>query len=147
MIAATIESRIRRFLLILAAFIFAGTLVELWLENHTKEAIQFLPFFLCGLGIITIGAALFRPSKATFRALRVAMTLTAAGGLLGMGFHLWNNYEFEREVRPNAAVGDLILRMLKGANPLLAPGILAFAALMVIIATYYHPVLGKRAKF
>ncbi|MEP7291582.1 MAG: hypothetical protein ABI835_07345 [Chloroflexota bacterium] len=33
---------------------------------------------------------------------------------------------------------------MKGANPLLAPGILVFAAVVALLATYYHPVLRQQ---
>jgi hypothetical protein len=146
MMTVTVENRLRRSLFILAAFIFLGTLVELWLEEHTEETIQLLPFFLCSLGIIAIAVALARPQRTTLLILRVAMALNAAGGLVGTALHLYNNFLFEQEIRPNAAASELVMSTLQGANPLLAPGILVFAALMVLIATYAHPVLGGRDK-
>lgn len=141
---ATIESSIRRWLLLLAAFIFLGTVGELILEEHTKETIQYLPFVLCIAGFITVMTVLLRPVRASLLALRVTMVLTAAGGVLGLVVHVVNNFEFEQEIQPNLAASDLIVATLKGANPLLAPGILAFAAIIALIATYYHPALGRR---
>lgn len=141
MMTVVVENRIRQSLLGLAGFIFLGTLVELVLEEHTKETLQLVPFFLCALGIITILAVFWRPSRMTLRSLRVTMVLNTAGGLLGIVLHLYNNFAFEREIRPNAEIGDLLIKTLKGANPLIAPGILIFVAVMVIIATYHHPVL------
>jgi hypothetical protein len=67
----------------------------------------------------------------------------AFGGLLEIGLHLWNNFGFEREIRPNAAMGDAFINTLEGANPLLAPGILVVAALIAVAATYYHPALVR----
>jgi hypothetical protein len=139
-----VEGRLRRFLLLITAFIFVGTPVELVLEEHTKETLQLIPFVLCGVGLLAVVAALVRPQKATLLALRVAMLLVALGGVLGIALHLWNNFEFEREIRPNLAVGDAFINTLKGANPLLAPGILVVAALIAIAATYYHPALGRQ---
>jgi hypothetical protein len=133
-------------LLILAVFIFAGTLVELLLEEHTQEALQYIPFVLCGLGIAVIVAALLRPVRRTILALRRSMGVIVAGGLLGMGLHLYRNFLFEQEIRPNAAAADLLLETLQGASPLVAPGILSFAALMVLIAIYDHPALEKSGK-
>jgi hypothetical protein len=138
-----VEGRLRRFLLLVTASIFVGTPVELMLEDHTKEPLQLIPFVLCGVGLLTVVAALVRPQKATLFALRVTMLLVAIGGLLGIGLHLWNNFEFEREIRPNAAMGDALMNTLKGANPLLAPGILVVAALIAVAATYYHPALVR----
>jgi hypothetical protein len=57
--------------------------------------------------------------------------------------HLFDNFAFEREIRPNAALVDVIINALRGVNPLLAPGILALAAALAIAATYRHPVLHR----
>jgi hypothetical protein len=139
-----VEARMIAALLILAAFIFAGTLVELVLEEHNKETLQYVPFILCILGLLVILAVLRRPARPTVLAMRWSMLLIAGGGLLGVGLHLYKNFVFEQEIRPNAELADLLLRTLKGANPLVAPGILSFAAIMVLIATYYHPALEKQ---
>lgn len=145
MTSLNIEGRMRQALLLLASLIFPGTIVELILEDHNKEAIQFLPFVLCAVGLVAVVAVLVRPQRATLLALRITMLFTAAGGLLGMFIHLIHNLEFVQEIQPNAEAADLIIKTLKGVNPLVAPGILTFAAIIALIATYYHPVLGKRA--
>jgi hypothetical protein len=136
-----IEGRLRRILLLLVTLVFPGTVAELILEEHTKETLQWIPFILCAAGFVAVVAALVRPERITLLALRVVMVFVGAGGLLGMGLHLLNNYEFAREIRPSAASADLIIPALKGANPLLAPGILVFAAVVALAATYYHPAL------
>jgi hypothetical protein len=138
-----VEGRLRRFLLLVTASIFLAMPVELVLEEHTKDTLQLIPFMLCGVGLFTVVAALVRPQKTTLLALRGAMLLVGFGGLLGMGLHLLSNFEFEREIRPNAAMGDAFINTLKGANPLLAPGILVVAALIAVAATYYHPALVR----
>jgi hypothetical protein len=139
-----VELHIRQMLLTLAAFILLGTPVELLLQDHTEESIQWIPFILCALGLISIAAALLRPGRNSLLALRVIMTLVAAGGLLGMSLHLLGNFEFEQEIRPNAPFVEVAQAALKGANPLLAPGILVFTSMVAWIATYSHPALGKR---
>lgn len=72
------------------------------------------------------------------------MAVVALGGLLGVGIHLWKNLEFELEIRPNATMGDLLIYALKGASPALAPGVMVFAGLVALVATYYHPAFGER---
>ncbi|MBI1259958.1 MAG: hypothetical protein GC204_21020 [Chloroflexi bacterium] len=139
----TVEGRLRRFLLLLTITVFLATLVELILEEHTKETLQFIPFFLCALGLIAVTAALLRPQRKTLLVLRVSMIIVALGGVVGVATHLLNNYEFEQEIRPTAALADLIVATLKGANPLLAPGVLIFGALIALLATYGHPALAK----
>jgi hypothetical protein len=140
------ENRLRRFLLLLASLSLVATLIELWLEDHTQEALQLLPFVLCGAGLVAALAALLRPSRATLLVMRVVMVVLALGGLVGMGVHLLRNYEFAREIRPNAAAGEALVSALKGASPLFAPAALIFAALLALAATYYHPAFGDRGK-
>jgi hypothetical protein len=75
---------------------------------------------------------------------RVLMLLVAAGAMYGVYNHAWNNFAFEREINPKAGVGEMILAALGGANPLLAPGILAVAAAVALAASYYHPALERK---
>jgi hypothetical protein len=138
-----VEAQIRQFLLTLAALIFLGTPVELLLQDHTEESIQWIPFVLCAFGLITVVAALLRPGRNSLIIVRSVMLVVAAGGLLGMGLHLLGNFEFEQEIRPNGTFLEVAQAALKGANPLLAPGILIFTSLVVWIATYHHPALSK----
>ena len=144
MTSQIVEQRLRWFLLSLAGFVFLGTVVELWLEEHTESATQFIPFVLCGLGFLAVVAALINPNRVTLLALRGVMGLVALGGLFGVYEHLEHNLAFELEIRPTATVTAVLLDALKGASPMLAPGILALTALIAIAATYYHPALGGR---
>jgi len=139
--------RLRLALFLAAGAMFVVTPVELWLTEHFQEPAQLIPFVLCGLGLATLGAVLLRPSRSTIRALRGVMILVALGGLLGIGLHLYNNFQFELDIRPGATAGDVIMAALAGANPLLAPGILAFAAFLGLTATYYHPALAHDAAY
>lgn len=133
------ESRLRTALLGLTGLMFAGTPVELLLADHTAETNQFIPFVTCALAAAAIAAVLMRPQRVTVMVARAVMLLNIGGGLLGMGLHLAGNYAFESEIRSNAAAGELILETLKGVNPLLAPGMLVFMAVVVLIALYGHP--------
>ena len=141
-----IEHRFRVFLLVVTVFVLVLTLVELVLEEHTEEALQWIPFFLCGAGLVTVVGALVRPERATLLALRFVMLLVALGGALGIALHLVNNFAFELEIRASAAPADVVVEALKGANPLFAPGILIFAALLALAATYAHPALEQAQK-
>jgi hypothetical protein len=66
--------------------------------------------------------------------------------LIGIYEHIEHNLAFELEIRPNATAGQVFMEALGGASPLLAPGILALAAILAIAATYYHPAFGKQTK-
>ncbi len=139
-----IEGRLRRALLLLSAFMFGGSLVELWLVDHTGEPVQYIPFVLCGLGLIVVAAVLIAPQRRTLYALRGVMLVVVVGSLIGMYEHLEGNFAFELEIRPGATAGDVVMQALKGANPLMAPGMLAVAAALALLATYYHPQLVRQ---
>jgi hypothetical protein len=141
---ALILSRLRQFLLVVSGLLLTGTLAELWLINHMEDPVQLIPFALCGLGLVAVFAAMLRPRRAALLGLRACMGLTVLGSLLGVYLHLESNLGFHRELHPNASTGELLLGALGGANPLLAPGIMALTAALAIAATYHHPAL--RAK-
>ncbi len=142
MSATVVVNRLQRLLLILAACLCVGTIIELRLRDHIKEPPQLIPFGLCVVGLVAILAVLIRPGRNTIRTLRVLMACLVIGSLLGVYFHLQNNFELELEMRPGASPGDVVMQALTGASPLLAPGILALAAVLAMAGTYYHPVLG-----
>ena len=146
MIDADVLRRLRRFLLSTSALLFAGTLGELWLINHMEDPVQLIPFFLCGLGIVAALVALLRPQRATLLGLRACMGLATLGSLLGVYLHVESNLALHREISPNAPARDVVIGALGGANPLLAPAILALAAMLAVAATYHHPALSRARK-
>jgi|SRR5215217_6399288 len=50
-------SRLRTLLFSLSTALFIGTVVELLLAQHYDEPIQLVPFALCALGMVAVGAA------------------------------------------------------------------------------------------
>lgn len=144
MITTTVENRLRLFLLGLAAFMSFGTVIELILEDHFDSLVQLIPFVLSGLALLAVAAVWLRPQVASIWGLRGTMALVGLGSLYGLIEHLESNIEFAREIKPNAALADVFFQALKGASPLLAPGILGLVALIALAATYYHPALNGR---
>ena len=140
---AEVLARLRRFLLVFAALMLCGALVELWLAQHTENFVQLVPFILCGLALLALLAALLRPRRATVRTVRACAWLLLAGSLYGVYEHFTNSVEFQREIDPSASTADALASALGGPNPLLAPGILAAAAVLALAATYRHPTLGR----
>lgn len=136
--SAEILRRLRRFLLLLTVSLFAGALVELWLVGHTEDVIQLVPFVLSVVGIVVCLLVFFWPSTGTIQVMRIWMAVIILGTLLGVYLHIEGNVAFEREVDPQATTSKLILQGLGGGNPLLAPGILAIAALIAAAATYRY---------
>jgi hypothetical protein len=141
--SADVLARLRRFLLLFSALLFVGALIELWLTGHTENFVQLIPFALCGLAIIALLVVLFNSRRAYLLGLRVCMGLVMLGSLYGVYEHFINNIAFQREITPNATTSDVVMTALAGANPLLAPGILAAAAILALAATYHHPALGS----
>lgn len=144
MSAAVVLERLRRFLLGLAGFMAVGTIVELALTKHWDSAVQILPFVLAGLSFVAIVAVFVRPQIGALRLMRWIMSVALIGSLFGVYEHIENNIEFAREIHPSATAMALFWSGLAGANPLLAPGILAFTAILALAATYYHPGLTKQ---
>jgi hypothetical protein len=132
----------RRFLLLLACLMCVGIVSELWLTNHLQTAIQLIPFGLCGLGLLSLGAVLVRPQWGTIWALRVVMLVVLLGGALGVYEHLAGNLAFAQEVNAAAASTAPLRVAITGANPPLAPGALAVTAIVALAATYWHPALA-----
>lgn len=140
MSAAEVLRRLRLFLLALSSLLFAGTLLELTLVNHTEDAIQWLAFVVAGIGLLLTLVALVRRRRLTISLLRWSMLVVIVGSLFGIYEHVSNNVAFEREIQPNSTLSHLIWRGMSGANPLLAPGTLAVAALLSLAATYKHSI-------
>jgi hypothetical protein len=132
------EQRLRRSMLMLSGVMFLGTPIELWAAEHTESRTQYIPFVLCGLGFVVVVANLLLPRRKTLFLLRGMMGVVTAGSLLGIYEHISGNFAFELEIRPNATHSDVVLEALKGVNPLLAPGILAVAAAIALLAAA-HP--------
>ncbi len=141
--AAEVLRRLRRFLLLLSLALFIGALVELWLVEHTQDLIQWLAFALAGAGALATLLAMLRPGRASVRVLRVCMALVVLGSLFGVYEHIAGNIAFEREIQPNASTGRLVSRGLRGGNPLLAPGLLAVAAVLALSSTYRYTIPAR----
>lgn len=140
MTAAEVLAQLRRFLLALSALLFCGALIELWLVGHTADKIQWLAFALAGLGAIGALVVLFFRGRAAVRVVRICMGVVVLGSLFGIYEHVTGNIAFAREIQPDLPAGDAIWKGLQGANPLLAPGILAIAAVLALSATYRHEI-------
>lgn len=140
---ATLLTRLRLFLWCVSGAMFGATVIELWFNDHMENLVQLIPFGLCGLGLLMVALALGYPRRATLLAVRVSMAVIIAGSLFGLYQHLNGNLAFELEIHPAASLAEILPAVLGGAAPLLAPGILALAALLAWAATYYHPALQQ----
>lgn len=124
-----------------AGFILLGTPVELLLVEHTEEFLQWIPFILSGIGLVALGWAWRFPGHTSLRTLRWTMLPIALGSLYGVYEHFIANYAFSAEIHPAYSMMENIWEALKGASPMMAPGILLLAALLAYASTYKHPAL------
>lgn len=140
----TVEQRLRLFLLGLAAFLCLGTIVELIFQEHYKEPLQFVPLLFCAVALVLIALVILRPTRAAIAALRIVMGVGILVSLVGVYEHIEQNMGFVLEIKPNTPMLDAFLESLRGAAPLLAPGILAIIGVIAIAGTCAHPALEKR---
>ena len=126
--------RLRGLLFGLAVVLFLGTVAELLLAGHTDDAVQLIPFALCGLGLVIVVAAWAHPRRPVLLALRLVVLPVAGGSLFGIAQHFLANRGFAQETRPDASAVTLVREALTGGVPLLAPGILAVAAVVALLA-------------
>ena len=142
MSADIIVARMRRFLLILAGIVYAMTPVELIFSKHTDSLEKLIPFALCAVGFVAVLVVQRQATRATLLSLRIVMVIIALGALFGGYEHWAGNVEYALETHAGAQLSDVLLNVLQGASPLLAPGILGLAAVLGIAATYAHPALA-----
>lgn len=133
--------RLNRFLFLLAAGMFLGTIAELLAAKHYEDTIQLVPFALCGIGLLALAALKLRPTRPVILAIQGVMLVIAAGSLFGVYEHVTGNLEFVHEVRRNADRMTVIIDTLQGGAPVLAPGILAIGAIITLAATYAQRVV------
>lgn len=134
--ARSTEAGLRAILLGGVALGCAGLATELALTEHWESPIQLVPFVLAALGLVVSLAGLVSPAPPVRLALRVVMVGLVLGGAFGVWEHLEHNYAFEAEIRPTAPTGERAREALFGANPLLAPGALAWIGLLGLGATW-----------
>ena len=72
------------------------------------------------------------------------MLVIAGGSLLGIYEHITGNLDFVHEVRRHADTMTVVKQTLQGADPILAPGVLAVASAVTLAATYAATVLSAR---
>ncbi|MBK9927405.1 MAG: hypothetical protein IPP66_19215 [Anaerolineales bacterium] len=137
-------AQLRQILLIIAAGVFVMTVAELTFLEHWNFTIQFLPFTLCALGLVTSALAYFRPNHNTILLTQWSMIVIAVCSLIGFYEHMAGNLTFWQEVQPNATAWELVVATFKGGVPILAPGILTLGGAIGWTATFKHPALTTK---
>jgi ABC-type proline/glycine betaine transport system permease subunit len=137
------EQQLRRFFLGTAAAIFLITPAELILLEHTEELLQWIPFVVCGVGLIATFGVWFGTTHRTLQVFRWIMAAVVLSSFVGMWLHFSRNLAFTREINPSYSLMEALWPAIKGSYPLLAPGVLLLAGVLGIAATYRHPLLKK----
>ena len=114
----------KKLLYILMLFTSLGMTLELLLLEHFESFYQAIPFIVL---VVFIPGMLWVRSQKVKMLLSLLLGLT---GIIGMGFHLTSNRDFEKEMRPSVSGLDLFFETLTGALPVMAPG--AFISLAII---------------
>lgn len=113
-----------------------GTLVELFLLEHTEGFWQQVPIGLSILGIILlVVSALVRRALAR-HTMRLAMLLACASGGVGVWQHYRGNVEFELEMYPTLEGFELFREAMTGATPVLAPGVMVTIGMLGLVWTF-----------
>ena len=133
---------LRRFLLILLAVSFPGTLAELVLLGHTEDTLQYVPLVLLAVGFLVVVWHWLVPTRLSLRVLQGIMLLFIVSGGVGVFFHFRGNVEWELE--GNAGMGGFTLfrEAMMGAVPSLAPGTMALLGAIGLLYAFRHPLLG-----
>lgn len=135
----------------LAALAAAGTAVELATLRHWNGFLQLIPWLVLGVLVVLIALMALRPGPTAIRAVRagaVAVILASAFGVLK---HVQANYDtapLDRVYGPRWDTMSALGRWWAAASggvgpaPTLAAGVMAQAALCLLLATLRHPGLG-----
>jgi hypothetical protein len=154
--ATDTATNLRAGVLVLAAVAMTGTAVELATERHWNGAVQLVPWFaLAALAAAWVLTA-WRPRRVSLSAARVLAAVVLLASLYGIWEHLESNlnagwldavYSAGWESLGAGTRWWYAITKTVGAAPPLAPGILAQAALLVLLSTWRHPAMTEPDRF
>ena len=143
---------LRRGVLALAVAAIAVTAAELGAERHWGEPVRLIPWACLAVLALAIGAIAVVPRRSTLLAARSVAGIVIAGSALGVWEHLEENLKAGPLDRRYSTTWDAMSPLQHvwkaasgavGPAPILAPGILAGAAVLVLLATARHPALRR----
>jgi len=134
---------------ILAVLIIAlvGTGLELALLGHIEEPAQMIPVGLIVAALMVLTLYAVRRGPRILRLFQVLMALFVVAGVAGIVLHYQSNVEFELELYPAMEGMEFLTKVLTGAIPVLAPGVMIQIGLLGGIYTFRHPVFTGRQKY
>jgi uncharacterized membrane protein len=125
---------VRRLLTLALLVGLVGSAAELVLLEHWEDWKQWSPFAVIGLSLLAMAVGRNRPTL-----LRAAGALQVLTGAIGVLLHTRGNYLYEVENHPEVGGSALAQAVATGGSPLLAPGALCFAGLVLIAVTLLPP--------
>ena len=143
------ELPLRRGALVLAAATCVGLFVELGIERHWTQPIQLVAWAAVAAMLVATGLTWLAGSRLHIRVAQTLAVLVVMSAVLGVGQHVVANYdagELDAEYGerwsslPESQRWWLALSKTVGPSPPLAPGALAEAAALMLLAAYHHPV-------
>ncbi|MCU0646580.1 MAG: hypothetical protein MUF00_01180 [Gemmatimonadaceae bacterium] len=120
----------RRLLVLALVLGLVGSAAELVLLEHWEDWKQWSPFAVIALTLLALLVGRGRPAL-----LRGAGALQALTGAVGIVLHTRGNFLYEAENHPERVGQELWQSVATGSSPLLAPGALCFAGLVLIALT------------
>lgn len=131
---------------LLAALVLGllGTLIELFLLEHTEDVWQWAPIGLMAAALLVLAWFALSRGPASLRAFRWLMVLFVASGLVGVWLHFKGNVEFELEMYPDLSGLELFKDAMMGATPSLAPGTMIQLGMIGLAWAFRHPA-GRKA--
>jgi cation transport ATPase len=130
--------------MVLAVFLLGllGTGIELLFLKHTAGLSQLVPLVLFVMSLLVLAWHALERKSASLRAFQIMMWLLVAAGVLGAVLHYQANRDFELEADPKMAGTELLMKIMTGAAPALAPGAMIQLGLLGLVYTFRHPALG-----
>lgn len=143
---------LRAGVLALAGVATVGTAVELATERHWRSTVQLVPW--AALAVLTVAVILLavRPNRRAVQLARVLAAVVVLTSVVGVIEHLQANLDAGVLDARYAAGWDALSVLTKlwyavtktvGPAPPLAPGVLAQAGLISLLATWRHPAIER----
>jgi hypothetical protein len=138
-----VSSAMRRLLLLILTLGMLGTAADLLLLKHFEDVWQLPPLLVIVFALFAMAWVVLSSRPVAVIAMRVSMVAFIVVGLAGILLHYNGNSEFQREIDPNLAGWDLIVKVLTAkAPPALAPASMIQLGLLGLLYTYRHPAVA-----
>ena len=137
-------SRLRTLMLLVFVVSTAGSIFDLVLLGHFRDAGQWAPLLVLPTGLLLLAWHRIRQEYFATRVFQGAMVLFIVTGCVGILLHYGSNAAFELLMQPSMDGWELVGESLSGPTPALAPATMVQLGLLGLTYTYRHPFLRRR---